>query len=157
MMTYLRTLVFAAVALALGATAATAQSKATAATGPAAKHKVAIQVNENNPATMNLALNNAMNIINYYKKKGETVDVAVVTFGPGLHMFRKDTSPVKQRVAQMSLENSNLSFHACANTQENMQKAEGKPVVLISEAKMTPSGVIRLMELQQQGYAYLRP
>ncbi len=149
-MTYLRTLAFAAIALALGATSAAAQ-------GTAAKHKVAIQVNENNPATMNLALNNAMNIINYYKKKGETVDVAVVTFGPGLHMFRADTSPVKQRIAQMSLENQNLSFHACTNTQENMQKAEGKQVALISEAKMTPSGVIRLMELQQQGYAYLRP
>lgn len=150
LMTYLRSLAFAVLALAMGATATSAQT-------PAAKHKVAIQVNENNPATMNLALNNAMNIINYYKKKGETVDVAVVTFGPGLHMFRADTSPVKQRVAQMALENQNLSFHACANTQENMQKAEGKQITLISEAKMTPSGVIRLMELQEKGYAYLRP
>ena len=151
-MNHLRSLAIAALALIAGASMSIAQ------TAPAApKHKVAIQVNDNNAATMNLALNNAMNIINYYKKKGETVDVAIVTFGPGLHMFREDTSPVKQRVAQMALENQNLSFHACANTQENMQKAEGKQISLISEAKMTPSGVIRLMELQEAGYTYLRP
>lgn len=122
-----------------------------------AKHKVAIQVNVNDPATMNLALNNVQNIINYYKAKNETVDVQLVTFGPGLHMFRADTSPVKQRLATMSLENPNLKLAACQNTRDNMAKAEAKEVPIISEAKMVPSGVITLMELQGKGYAYLRP
>jgi intracellular sulfur oxidation DsrE/DsrF family protein len=57
----------------------------------------------------------------------------------------------------MSLEMPNLTFAACGNTQANMTKAEGKPVTLLSEAKITPSGVVRLMELQGQGYAYIRP
>jgi len=29
--------------------------------------------------------------------------------------------------------------------------------MLLSEAKVVPSGVVRLMELQKQGYAYIRP
>lgn len=124
---------------------------------PQAKHKVAIQVDENNAAVMNLALNNAKNIIDYYKSKNETVAVEIVTYGPGLHMLRTDTSPVKDRIAPMALENPNLTFIGCANTQANQSKAEGKPVTLISEAKMSPSGVVRLMELQKQGYAYIRP
>lgn len=151
-MTLLRSLGLAALALAMALAAPPAEAQK-----GAPKHKVAIQVNDNNAATMNLALNNAMNIINYYKTRGETVAIQIVTFGPGLHMLRDDTSPVKQRVAQMSLENPNVSFLACANTQENMAKQEGKQISLISEAKITPSGVIRLMELQEQGYAYLRP
>jgi uncharacterized protein len=124
---------------------------------PAAKHKVAIQVNQNDKAVMNLALNNAQNIIDYYKGKNETVAVEVVTYGPGLHMLRDDTSPVKDRIAPMSLANGNLVFVACANTQTNQSNAEGKPVTLMSEAKVLPSGVVRLMELQSQGYAYIRP
>lgn len=132
-------------------------SVGSAAIAQDAKHKVAIQVNVNDPATMNLALNNVQNIINYYKAKNETVDVQLVTFGPGLHMFRADTSPVKQRLATMSLENPNLKFAACQNTRDNMAKAEGKDVPIISEAKMVPSGVITLIELQGKGYAYLRP
>lgn len=134
-----------------------AQSKPDAAKAAAATHKVAIQVNQNDKAVMDLALNNAKNIIDYYKAKGETVAVEIVTYGPGLHMLRADTSPVKERIATMSLEHSNLKFMACVNTQANQSKAEGKPVTLISEATMTPSGVVRLMELQKLGYAYIRP
>jgi intracellular sulfur oxidation DsrE/DsrF family protein len=133
-----------------------AQDKVTKAAATAT-NKVAIQVNQNDKAVMDLALNNAKNVIDYYKEKGETVAVEIVTYGPGLHMLRADTSPVKERIAPMSLENPNLAFIACGNTQANQSKAEGKPVTLISEAKVMPSGVVRLMELQKQGYAYIRP
>ena len=122
-----------------------------------AAHKVAIQVNQNDKAVMELALNNAKNIVDFYKSRGETVAIEVVTYGPGLHMLRRDTSPVKERIATMSLENPSLTFAACGNTQANQSKAENKPIVLVDEAKVTPSGVVRLMELQRQGYAYIRP
>ena len=133
-----------------------AQDKVTKAAATAT-NKVAIQVNQNDKAVMDLALNNAKNVIDYYKEKGETVAVEIVTYGPGLHMLRADTSPVKERIAPMSLENPNLAFIACGNTQANQAKAEGKPVTLISEATVMPSGVVRLMELQGLGYAYIRP
>ena len=55
-----------------------------------------MQVNANDPATMNLALNNATNVAQYYKDRGEKVAIEVVTFGPGLHMLRDDTSPVRR-------------------------------------------------------------
>ena len=126
------------------------------ASAPAA-HRVGIQVDQNDKAIMDLALNNVRNIVDYYKAKGETVAIEVVTYGPGLHMLRADTSPVKERIAPMALENPNVAFIACGNTQANQSKAEGKPVALISEAKVMPSGVVRLMELQKQGYAYIRP
>ena len=120
-------------------------------------HKVAIQVDQNEKAIMELALNNAKNIIDYYKSKDESVAIEIVTYGPGLHMLRNDTSPVKERIAVMSLESPNLTFAACGNTQANQSKAENKPIILVDEARVTPSGVVRLMELQQQGYAYIRP
>ncbi|MBX9591572.1 MAG: DsrE family protein [Hyphomonadaceae bacterium] len=131
--------------------------KAAAKAGVANTHKVAIQVSQNDKGQMDLALNNARNIIEYYKGKGEPVAIEIVTYGPGLHMLRQDTSPVKERIAPMALENPNLKFVACANTQANQSKAEGKQVALISEATLMPSGVVRLMELQTQGYAYIRP
>jgi uncharacterized protein len=127
------------------------------ASAPKAIHKVAIQVDQNDKALMELALNNAKNINDYYTEKGETVAIEIVAFGPGLHMLRADTSPVKERIAPMSLENPNLAFTACGVSQTSQSKAEGKPVTLISEARVTPSGVVRLIELQKQGYAYIRP
>ena len=170
-----RTIFASIVALALAAgvavpSASWAQSESKAATPKKASaqkkvskndsvktHKLAIQVAENNPQLMNLALNNARNVVEYYKSKGEEVAIEIVTFGPGLHMLRDDTSPVKQRIAAMALETPGVTFIACANTQANMSKQENKQISLISEAKVMPSGVVRIMELEEKGYAYLRP
>lgn len=132
-------------------------SVASAQTSPPAAHKVAIHVDDNDAKVMNLALNNAKNVLDYYRKKGETVRIEIVTYGPGLHMLRADTSPVKQRVAEMSLAAPELSFSACGNTQVNMSKQEGKDVPLVSEARVVASGVVQLIELQEKGYAYIRP
>ena len=120
-------------------------------------HKVAIQVNERSKLAMELALDSAKGLVAYYKAKGEATTIEIVAYGPGLHMLRGDTSPVKDRVGSMSREHKNVSFIACGNTQAKQSKAEGNPVVLVAEAKVVPSGVVRLMELQKQGYAYLRP
>ena len=130
------------------------QSKVTKS--PAVTHKVAIQVSDNDKNLMNRALNNTKNLIDFYKAKGETIVVEIVTFHDGLHMLRSE-SPVKDRIAVMSLENPNIKFIACANTQANQSKAEGKPVTLLSEATVMPSGIVRLIELQKEGYAYVRP
>jgi intracellular sulfur oxidation DsrE/DsrF family protein len=55
-------------------------------------------VNTNDPAMMELALNNATNVEQYYRDLGEKVEIEIVTFGAGLHMLRSDTSPVKDRI-----------------------------------------------------------
>src|SRR5262249_47750171 len=114
-------------------------------------HKVAIHVDESDPQRLNLALNNVENIQKHYAEKGEKVAIEVVTYGPGLAMLRADTSPVKDRIAAMSLEYAELRFSACENTRAGMAKREGKEVPLIKEAKSVPSGVIRLIELQEHG------
>jgi intracellular sulfur oxidation DsrE/DsrF family protein len=127
--------------------------------GPVAgkPHRLILQVNSNEPAMMNLALNNATNVVQYYKDLGEKVSIEVVTFGPGLHMLRNDTSPVKARIEALALSSPEISFKACGNTRENMNKAESKEVPLISEAKVVKSGVVRVMELQEQGWTYVKP
>lgn len=134
-----------------------ASGKAAAATNRKRPHRLAIQVNVNDPAVMNLALNNVSNVAQYYKQMGQQVDIEVVAFGPGLHMLRDDTSPVKARIKAMSETMPQLSFAACGNTRDNMAKTEATDIPLISQAKVVKSGVVQLMELQEQGWAYLRP
>ena len=120
-------------------------------------HRLILQVNTNEPAMMNLALNNATNVVQYYEDLGEKVTIDIVTFGPGLHMLRDDTSPVKARIKTILQNTPSISFEACSNTRENMSKAESKEIPLISEAKIVKSGVVRVMELQEQGWTYVKP
>ncbi|GEP60486.1 DsrE family protein [Reyranella soli] len=148
-------------ALLLLAPPAVAQGRELAATPPAAAtkkaHRLVLQVNSNEPSTMNLALNNATNVEQYYKERGEKIEIEIVTFGPGLHMLRDDTSPVKDRISAIAGKGSAISFKACGNTQENMGKAENKAIPLVAQATVVKSGVVRLMELQEQGWTYVRP
>ena len=135
-----------------------------AAAGPGAAadtkiHRVSIQVDQNDPAIMNLALNNATNIMETYKEKGEEVEIELVTYGPGLNMFRDDSSPVKDRlkqIAQLSFP-SKIKFSACNITKQGMEKREGHPITIVPEASLVPSGAVRLLELQESGWSYLKP
>jgi len=120
-------------------------------------HHLVIQVNDNDPAKMNLALNNAANVDAYYKEKGEEVTIEIITYGPGLNMLVAGKSPVADRIASFEQNFDNISFQACNNTKTKMEKKSGKTVALLSQANITPSGVIRLSERQEQGWTYIRP
>lgn len=121
------------------------------------QHRLILQVNTNDPAMMNLALNNATNVVQSYKDRGEKVAIEIITFGPGLHMLREDTSPVKARIETLALSTPEISYKACGNTRENMRKAENKEIPIIPQAKVVSSGVVRVMELQERGWSYVKP
>lgn len=153
----------AMVALLLVASWAAAQGSGPASRHPAQAqaarpaHRLIIQVNSNDAMTMNLAINNATNVEQHYRALGEKVEIEVVAFGPGLHMLRGDTSPVKERIKAVAAKMPSISFKACGNTKDAMNKMESKEIPLVTEAAVVASGVVRIMELQEQGWSYLRP
>ena len=120
-------------------------------------HRLVLQVNSDELSVMNLALNNAANVEQYYKERGEKVEIEIVAFGPGLHMLRDDTSPVKGRIKAMADKSPSISFKACGNTQENMHKTESKDIPIIPQAQVVKSGVIHIMQLEEQGWTYVKP
>ena len=129
----------------------------TMAFADAKKHKIAFHVDESDPKVMNLALNNLQNVSNYYAGKGEKVIIELVAYGPRMKMFVKGKSPVEDRISTMSMSIDGLKFSACGNTHHKMSEKAGRDVALIDGVGMAPSGVVRLVELQEQGYAYVRP
>lgn len=123
------------------------------------EHRVTIQVDQDDPAVMNLVLNNVANMLEMYHAKGQSVKIEVVAYGPGLHMLRDDTSPVKDRIKQLAALSfpSEIKFSACNVTKTGMEKREGHPVNIIPQAGLVPSGAMRLIELQEEGWSYLKP
>jgi intracellular sulfur oxidation DsrE/DsrF family protein len=122
-------------------------------------HRVAIQIDQNDPQIMNLALSNVINLIEYYRDKNEDVEVDIVAYGPGLQMLRADTSPVQDRVRRLkdTVFPGKIQFSVCNNTKQAMEKAEGHAISILADATIVPSGVAHLMELQEQGWSYIRP
>ena len=116
------------------------------------KHKLVIQVSTDDPRTQKIALNNAVNLQKHYGI--DNIDIEIVAYGPGLGLLT-DKSSQAARVSSLALQD--ITFSACGNTMEKVSEKTGKMPVLLEGVGQVPAGVARIMELQEQGYAYIRP
>jgi intracellular sulfur oxidation DsrE/DsrF family protein len=116
---------------------------------PAPASKVVLQVSDNDPGKWNLALNNARNI--QADLGAANVAVEIVAYGPGINMLKMD-SAVGGRVDQAL--SDGVKVVACENTMRNAKLAKGD---MLNKVGYVPSGVVELMQKQQQGWSYLRP
>ena len=87
------------------------------------KHRLALQISDNDPAKMNAVLNVAANVSKYYSDKGDEVEIQIVAFNAGLNMLRADKSPVLDRLKSFKQGMPNVSFMACENTLAAMTRA----------------------------------
>jgi len=127
------------------------------AEGESKTHRLALHVSENDANGMKRALGNARNAYDFYRQRGEEIAIEIVANGPGLHMVREDTSPVKQEIRDLRAKVPQVVFAACEHTKDAMEEREGKQVPMIAKVTMVPSGVVRLLQLQGEGYAYVKP
>jgi len=115
--------------------------------------KVVIQVSTKDPLTQKIALNNAANVLKEFGPGNVLVEI--VAYGPGLSILTKKSKNSK-RVKSMAF-NEDLQFSACNNTMKKIKKKKGKFPKLTKGVKIVPAGVVRIMELQEKGYSYIRP
>jgi intracellular sulfur oxidation DsrE/DsrF family protein len=124
-------------------------------------HKVVVQVSAGEPQIQALALGNAGNYAAYYKAKGEPFKIEIVAFGPGYQMVRADVSPVKDEIAKLQAKLGDaLVISGCQNSRRGIAAREGKTpedIVQLPGVIDTPSGIVRVAELQEQGWSYVRP
>jgi uncharacterized protein len=118
----------------------------------AAEKKIVLQISDNDPDKQTLVLNVANNLLKAYKP-GE-IKMEVVAFGPGLLMLFEDNAN-KDRV--QSLAANDVRFSACQNTVKGMTRVLGHPPKLMKEAVHVDAGVVRIIELTEQGYTLIRP
>ena len=116
------------------------------------KNKVVIQVSTDDVRTQNIALNNAVNLQKEYGM--DNVVIEIVAYGPGLGLLTQEN---KQAARVKSLAMQNIHFSACGNTMAKVAEKSGKEPKLTEGVQVVKAGVSRIMELQQNGYAYVRP
>jgi uncharacterized protein len=115
-------------------------------------HKLVIQVSTDDISTQTVALNNSINLQRLYGI--DNVIIEVVAYGPGLNLLTTESSAANR---VKSLAAHDITFSACQNTMDAVMKKTGKLPVLLEGVQTVNAGVARIMELQEQGYAYIRP
>ncbi|MDH3561469.1 MAG: hypothetical protein OEN52_11020 [Gammaproteobacteria bacterium] len=130
-------------------TAVTAQA---AEEKPFAEHKVVLQISDDDPFKQTLILNVAGNLLKAYGS--DKVDIEIVAFGPGVRlMFAENVN--KGRIGGLTSEG--VRFAACNNTIANMTKNLGHEPALNPNAVRVGAGVVRILELVDQGYTLVKP
>ena len=115
-------------------------------------HKVVIQISTDDKKGQILSLNNAVNLQKHYGM--DNIIIEVVAYGLGLSAFTTDFEDSK-RIKSLALQN--IQFSACSNTMEKYKKDTGKDVVLTEGVKQVTAGIARIVDLQEEGYSYIRP
>jgi intracellular sulfur oxidation DsrE/DsrF family protein len=120
--------------------------------GEAPKHKVVYQFNKADEDYQKAIL---FSVGAMLRKYGDDIHIVVVAIGPGIHILAKQPKrpvpeEIKQRVS--SLSDYGVEFHACGNTMKSQQWADAD---MLPFAKVVEVGASDLMELQEQGYAYV--
>jgi intracellular sulfur oxidation DsrE/DsrF family protein len=152
-----KTLRLAALAIAMMIPAFLAGMHTASSQGTPKLHKLALQVSRDEPEAFNLALGNAMNAKKYYDSKGEQLQVEIVAYGPGITMFREDKSPVKDRIAEVQKAIPGIVLSMCGNAKAAAEKREGHEITPLPGVQVVPAGIVRVVQLQEEGYAYVRP
>jgi intracellular sulfur oxidation DsrE/DsrF family protein len=126
--------------------------EASAAPEPPARQRVAYHLADADRVIF--VLGNLQNHVDGVGGPGKA-DIRLVVHGPALRAFHALAAEDHTVEMMQKLVAAGVGFDACANT----MKAQGvklddlTPGFVVAEK----GGVVRLAELQQQGYAYLRP
>lgn len=120
----------------------------------AADRKMVIQVNSKDALIHKMALNNAKNLKTQIGK--ESVDVEIVAFGPGITLL-KAKGPSSDKVKSL-IADYGIKFTVCEGTLKFIaKKNNGVQPEIVDGVSRVPTGAVRILELQEQGYSYMRP
>lgn len=115
--------------------------------------KVVLQISDGDPFKQTLVLNVANNLIKHYGP--DQVAIEVVAFGPGLRLLFAGNVNAKRI---QGLVDNGVTFSACSNTIRAMTKQRGGDEPAINpNAVRVPAGIVRIVDLVNQGYILAKP
>jgi len=115
-------------------------------------HRIVYQCNQADPDYLQHVLFSAGELL---RKYGDDIEIVIAVFGPGIHLVGElPQRPVPRELQQRaaSLAEYGVAFHACGNTMKSLGWTDFD---LLPFAKIVPIGVDDIMQLQEQGFAYM--
>src|SRR5262245_32513867 len=118
------------------------------------KHRILYQLNDGGVDKAKFVLGNLRNHVNGVGWQ-HIEAVELVVFGPALKSFVVKTMDPDLKQLLESLQTSGLVFGACGNTMKNFNIS--LPELPDGARPLPQGGVVRIMELEDAGYRYIRP
>jgi uncharacterized protein len=115
------------------------------------RHRVVMHLNSGDSQVQKGALNNIKHL--YEELGGDHVTVELVVHGAGLGLFMKNGTKFGEELERLH-RLYGVSYTACSNTMKAMNVTRAG---LIDQVGRTVPAMVRLMELQEAGWVYIKP
>jgi len=119
--------------------------------GVGGRHRVVMHLNSSDEKVQKGALNNIKHL--YQELGGDRVTVELVVHGTGLELFTKNGTKFGDELERLH-GLYGVGYTACSNTMKSMSLTKAD---LIDQVSRTVPAMVRLMELQEAGWAYIKP
>lgn len=121
--------------------------------GPESRHphRVVLHLNSGDEKVQRGVLNNIKNLYQEFSPKSLTVELVV--HGAGLPLLIKKGTPFAEELSDLR-QTYGVNYTACSNTMKTMKVTRED---LLDEVGDTVPAIRRLVERQEQGWAYIKP
>lgn len=113
-------------------------------------YNLVLHVDSDDPKILRLAFHNAAN----YKAAlpGEQFQMALIANGPAVKLFVKKRPKLAERGRELAAMGLEIFLCEKAITGNHINPAE-----LWDECRIVPAGMVALVQLQRQGFSYIKP
>jgi len=115
-------------------------------------YKAVFHVDLNEAKRLDIALANVTNLLKAIP--GREYNAVVLFNGPGVNLVTAENCAPEHKEGIAALQKQNVVFEACQNA---LNKFGITKEELVDGFKVVPAGIIELIELQNNGYAYIKP
>ena len=113
-------------------------------------HNLVLHIDSARDDVLRLLLRNAENYL--AALPGEKFELAVVANGPGVTQFRGELGELGERAKALAAQG--VKFRMCANA---LREKSVAPESLWPFCEIVPAGLVELVRLQKEGFAYVKP
>ncbi len=114
-------------------------------------YRAVFHIDRDDPGAFGLGLTNAANLLKAIPESH--YDLVFVFNGPAVTLLRREAcAPHHEEIH--ALQQARIAFKVCRNA---LSRFNINPEELIEGCEVIPAGIVALIDLQRDGYAYIKP
>lgn len=118
--------------------------------------RLMLHVTTDNRNKLETVLNETEKFLNESQQGNRKVKLDILTNGKGLKLLTASHSPFEKRIKALQERYNNLTFMACQNAINRVQKRTGKKLEMLPETVTVPSALGEVMKKQKEGWSYIK-
>jgi len=118
--------------------------------------RLVLHVSSNDSKRYNILLNEAESLLKTSLENNESVQIELLTNGPGLAILEDKNSAISKRVNALADKYDNFTLLACKKALKRLKDEKGINLKLVPETETVESALHHAIQRQKEGWSYIQ-